>query len=955
MRHTNADAKPAPGTDVAHLAAELRRELGGGQVSRRAIDRHVLAHDASHYLLVPDLVVRPLDQAQVAAVMAACDRAGTPLTFRAGGTSLSGQAVTDTVLVDVRRHFRGVEVLDDGQRVRVKPGTTVGMVNAYLAPYRRRLGPDPASEAACTVGGVVANNSSGMQCGTEANTYATLESMVVVLPTGTVVDTGAPDADAHLRAAEPELHSGLLRLRDRVRADAKSVATIRRLFALKNTMGYGVNAYLDFDEPAQILAHLMIGSEGTLGFLASATFQTVPVRPHAATGLLVFDDVVTASGIVPRLVEAGTATAELLDAASLRVSALDPTCPQLIRDLDVVDHAALLVEWQADDPEALADAVDRAERLLADLPVSSPFRLTRQTTERAGLWRVRKGLYSAVAGARPSGTNALLEDVVVTVDRLGQTIMALTGLFERHDYPEPVIFGHARDGNVHFLLNERFEDPVALERYEAFTEDMVDLILGEGGSLKAEHGTGRIMAPFVRRQYGDELYEVMWETKRLFDPRGLLNPGSVLSDDPTSYLLHLKTAPTVEEEVDRCVECGFCEPVCPSRDLTTTPRQRIVARREMRSAELRGDEALAAELAEQYDYDGNQTCAVDGMCVTVCPVQINTGDLTRRLRAESSGRLGEVAWRGAAHVWGTGALAAAAAMSVAGRVPRLAEGASDVARRVLPHEFVPRYDRRLPGGGARRRGGATTDGGTPVAVHFAPCVGTMFGPVDDDPEGGPRRGAEQALRVLAERAGAGLVDPPGVGGLCCGTPWKSKGRASGYAAMMRRVLASLWEATDHGRLPVVCEASSCSEGLVQMIGRDPLRPMEVVDATQWVAEHLLDRLPVTRPVGPMVIHPTCSGVHLGTTDALVAVARHVSDDVTVPVAWGCCGFAGDRGMLHPELTASATAPETAEVAHRSYAAYVSDNRTCEIGMSRATGQTYQHVLEVLNSATRPTT
>ncbi|MGD8202394.1 FAD-binding and (Fe-S)-binding domain-containing protein [Ornithinimicrobium sp. W1679] len=940
------------------LRNELSRVLGPEQVSDRAIDRHALAHDASHYLLVPDLVVRPRDQAQVAAVLAACDRAGTPLTFRAAGTSLSGQAVTDTVLVDVRRHFRGVEVLDDGMRVRVQPGTTVGMVNAHLARHRRRLGPDPASEAACTVGGVVANNSSGMQCGTEANTYATLESMVLVLPSGTVVDTGAPDADAHLRAAEPELHTGLLRLRDRVRGDAESVATIRRLFAMKNTMGYGVNAYLDADEPAQILARLMIGSEGTLGFVASATFRTVPVRSQVATGLLVFDDVVTATGTVPRLVEAGTATAELLDAASLRVSAQDPACPQVIRDLHVVDHAALLVEWQADDAEELADAVERAGRLLADLPVSSPYRLTREADERAGLWRVRKGLYSAVAGARPSGTNALLEDVVVTVDRLGGTIMALTELFERHDYPESVIFGHARDGNVHFLLNERFEDPVALERYEAFTEDMVDLVLSEGGSLKAEHGTGRIMAPFVRRQYGDELYAVMWETKRLIDPRGLLNPGSVLSDDPTSYLLHLKTAPEVEVEVDRCVECGFCEPVCPSRDLTTTPRQRIVARREMRAAELRGDSGLAAELAEQYEYDGTQTCAVDGMCLTVCPVQINTGDLTRRLRAESSGPVGEVAWRGAAQVWGAGTVAASAAMSVAGRVPRLAEMTTDVARRVLPHELVPRYDGRLPGGGPRRGSGPEAgagvrqDGAVPTAVHFAPCVGTMFGSDGAGEDGLRGSGAERALRVLADRAGVALVDPPGLGGLCCGTPWKSKGRTSGYAAMMRRVLPSLWEASEHGRLPVVCEASSCAEGLVQMIAKDPDRPMQVVDATRWVAEHLLDRLPVTSPVGPVVVHPTCSGVHLGSTEALVAVARHVSDDVTVPLAWGCCGFAGDRGMLHPELTASATAPEAAEVAGRSYAAYVSDNRTCEIGMSRATGRAYEHVLEVLAAATR---
>ncbi|WP_153394011.1 FAD-binding and (Fe-S)-binding domain-containing protein [Ornithinicoccus halotolerans] len=933
---------------TAALEADLVDRLGPAGVSSRALDRYALAHDASHYLLIPQLVARPADAGQVAAVMAACDRAGTPLTFRSGGTSLSGQAVTDALLVDTRRGFRGVEVLDDGARVRVQPGTTVAAVNARLRRYGTKLGPDPASESACTVGGVVANNSSGMHCGTRFNTYSTLESMVLVLPSGTVLDSAAPDADARLRALEPQLHAGLLRLRDRVRGDAESVATIRRLFALKNTMGYGVNAYLDFDDPVDILVHLMIGSEGTLGFVASATFRTVPVHPQVATGLLVFDDVGRATASVPQLVGAGTATAELLDAASLRVSGQDPLSPAVIRDLQVVDHAAVLVEWQADTAEELDQAVRAAGAELADLPVSAPYRLTSDAAERAALWRVRKGLYSAVAGARPQGTNALLEDVVVSVEELGETCRELTELFARHRYDESVIFGHARDGNLHFMLNERFEEPAAMRRYEAFTEDMVDLVLGRGGSLKAEHGTGRIMAPFVRRQYGDELYEVMWETKRLIDPRGLLNPDSVLSDDPGSYLRHLKTTPEVEEEVDRCVECGYCEPVCPSRDLTTTPRQRIVARREMRAARLRGDTALAEELEEQYEYAGTDTCAVDGMCGIACPVNIDTGDLTRRLRGEQSGRLEEAGWRAAASVWRAVPLAASAGLTVAKALPgRLPEAATEAGRKVVDHEHLPQYDRRLPAGGRRR---VLLESEAPAAVHFAACVGAMFGPEEETAS----EGAGSALPTLAQRAGVTLRSPEGIGSLCCGTPWKSKGHRSGYQAMAARVLPALWEATERGQLPVVCEASSCAEGLAEMArASEEYAQLRVVDAVRWVAEELLERLPVSRPVESVVVHPTCSTQHLGSTDALVAVARHVSEDVVVPTQWGCCGFAGDRGLLHPELTAAATGPEAAEVAEREYAAYVSSNRTCELGMTRATGRSYQHVLEVLAAATVP--
>ncbi|MCE0485246.1 FAD-binding and (Fe-S)-binding domain-containing protein [Ornithinimicrobium sediminis] len=938
--------RPTTAGDWARLGAQLELDVGEAAVSRRALDRHAMAHDASHYLLTPEVVVRPASTDQVAAVMRACDAAGAPVTFRAGGTSLSGQSVSDAVMVDTRRHFEGVEVLDGGHRVRVLPGTTVRHVNAVLSPYRRALGPDPASEGACTLGGVIANNSSGMQCGTELNTYATLDSMVLVLPTGHRVDTAAPDASAALRAQHPALWEGLARLRRRVLDDPASVATVRRLFAMKNTMGYGVNALLDFEDPLEILRHLMIGSEGTLGFVAEAVFRTVPVPSHRATGLLVFDDIGTATAAVPGMVATGTATAELLDAASLTASLIDPTCPEVIRQLEIRDHAAILLEYQATSTEELTDLTASAERALRSLPVQ-PFELTTDAADRTRLWRVRKGLYTAVAGHRPAGTSALLEDVCVGVDVLGDTCVALTELFDRHAYQGSVIFGHAKDGNVHFLVNEVFDDPASLERYAAFTEDMVDLVLGQGGTLKAEHGTGRIMAPFVRRQYGDELYAVMREIKDLIDPRGLLNPGNVLSEDPTSYLQDLKPSHPVEEEVDRCVECGFCEPVCPSRDLTLTPRQRIVLRREMVGARSRGDLALAEELERDYVYAGEQTCAVDGMCVTACPVLINTGDLVRRLRRESAPAPARALWSAAARGWGGAALLGSAGLSIARILPSAVPTALTAAgRRVVGADTVPLYDAGLPAGGGRRIARRADDA---QAVVFGACVGQMFGP-----EGGAGSGAQgsgPALLELCDRAGVAVRTPEHLGGLCCGTPWKSKGFTAGYDVMAARVVPALRAATEGGRLPVVVDASSCAEGLVEMLAtRAP--ELRVVDAVEFVADHLLPALTVRRRLPSVVVHPTCSSHRAGTTEALVRVAAAFGEDVVVPVSWGCCAFAGDRGLLHPELTASASRREAEEVAQTGATAYVSSNRTCEIGMTRATGRRYVHVLQALAAATR---
>ncbi|WP_341942305.1 FAD-binding and (Fe-S)-binding domain-containing protein [Microbacterium sp. LWH10-1.2] len=939
------------------LAEPLNPELLGPStaVHLRSIDRFARAHDASHYLLVPDAVLSPVDAAGVARAFDAVRAAGRTLTFRSGGTSLSGQGVSGDILVDTRSGFRTIAIEDEGRSVRVEPGATVRQVNTRLARYGRKLGPDPASEIACTIGGVVANNSSGMACGIVENSYRTIESLLLVLPSGTVLDTAAPDADDRLRAAEPEIADGLLALRRRLLDSPANVEIVRRQFSMKNTMGYGLNALLDFDDPVRILEHLVIGSEGTLAFVAEARFRTIEIKPAIATGLLVFDTLSDAMAALPGLTALGLATIELLDAASLRVAQGLSDVPPAIASIEVRDHAALLVEVHAQDAEALAVDTTTALGHFAALPLAIDATLTTDAAERAALWHVRKGLYTAIAGARPSGTTALLEDIVVPVERLLVTCERLIELFSAHGYEDSVIFGHAKDGNVHFLLNERFDDPESLARYRRFTDDLVELVLEQQGSLKAEHGTGRIMAPFVRRQYGDELTDIMWDVKRLLDPSGILNPGVVLSDDPDSYLHDLKRVPTVEKEVDRCVECGYCEPSCPSKSITLTPRQRIVLRRDMAWAEERGDDALLAELRADYDYEGVQTCAVDGMCGVACPVDINTGDLVRRLRADQASTIEDGLWDVAAKSWGTVTKVGGVALTVADALPSpLVTAATRVGRAVLGADTVPLYDAGLPRGGSTPpRPDSPADA---RAVFFGACIGTMFGAE------GHGEGSRDAVSALLDRAGIPVVIPDDAGGLCCGTPWKSKGHLAGYDRMTERVLASLWAASRQGALPVVCDAASCTEGLHVMLAKGvdahpEYAGLVIEDATTFVAREVLPRLDVRRRLDRIAVHPTCSTTALGATGALTALASAVAEDVYVPDGWGCCAFAGDRGMLHPELTASATAVEAAELRdaerERGFDAFVSANRTCEIGMTRATGRGYRHVVEVLEELTRP--
>ncbi|MHA7135540.1 FAD-binding and (Fe-S)-binding domain-containing protein [Oerskovia turbata] len=978
------------------VSADTRRAL---EIRTDLLTRVAHAHDASHYLLRPEAVARAQDVPDVVAAFAEARHRGLPVTFRSGGTSLSGQASGAGLLVDTRTRFTRVDVLDDGARVRCQPGVTLRSVNARLLRHGRRLGPDPASEIACTIGGVVANNSSGMACGTVDTAYRTIESMTLVLPSGTVLDTGAPDTDERLRALEPALHRGLADLRDRVRASASMRATIERQYSMKNTMGYGVNSFVDHDSPVKILEHLVVGSEGTLAFVADVTFRTVPLLPAASTTLLVFDALDRATDALTALTDSGARAIELLDAASLRVAAADPLADASMRAFaTATTQTALLVEYQATTADGLEPFEEAARRVIGDLDLATPAALTRDPAARGRLWRVRKGLYTAVAGARAPGSTALLEDLVVPVPDLTATLRDLGGLFDRHGYDDAVTFGHAKDGNLHFMITPHLSADGELDRFAAFTEDMVGLVLDRGGSLKAEHGTGRIMAPFVRRQFGDDLYAVMREVKALCDPTGLLNPGVLLTDDDAAHLAHLKLVPPVGEDaagdlaevVDRCVECGYCEPACPSRTVTTTPRQRIALLREMATA-APGERA---ELERAYEYSAVDTCAVDSLCVTACPVGIDTGKVMKVRRSHRHGAVVQRAGRLAADHWGGAVTGLRGALGVVDALPTpLVAAASKAGRAVLGDDVVPLVGPDLPGPGPRRvtSPAAGADGAAPRAlrgrssdpraaagtggpgdaasvVFFQSCMGSLFSPAEASPSPG---GVGPAFLALCERAGITVAIPDGIAGLCCGTPWVSKGLTDGAATMAERTFAALWAATDEGRLPVVSDASSCTHGLegigASLTGeaRERFERLRVLDAVTFVRADVLPALEASgldprstgSTIGSLVLHPTCSSIHLGVVGDLEAVARAVADDVVLPLDAGCCGFAGDRGMLHPELTAAATRAEAAEVAALAAEqgqadAYASSNRTCEMGLSRATGQDYVHVVELLEAATR---
>jgi D-lactate dehydrogenase len=937
------------------LRESLEAVLPPERVLTGALDRLAFANDASVYRLVPKGVVQPTSIEQVRDLFRLSHRERVPLTFRAAGTSLSGQSVTDGILVDVSRHWRSMEVLEGGAAVRVQPGVIAAAVNRTLAPHGAKIGPDPASINACMMGGVLANNSSGMCCGVELNAYQTLGSMVFVLPDGTAVDSSAKDAEERFAAEAPDIARGLLELRDRVVADAGLSDRIRRKYRMKNTMGYSLNAFLDHATPVAILSHLMIGSEGTLGFIAEAVLRTVPDYPFKHTGMLFFPDVPAACSAIVPLRESGARTLELMDRASLASVQDRPGVPERIPGLPPT-AAALLLEYQESTEPELAERVAGCRDLLPTLSLESEPIFTRDPERQADLWAVRKGLISSVGAQRRRGTSMIIEDVVFPVEALAEGVRELQAMFAAHHYDDAIVFGHAKDGNLHPVLNQQFGDPEAVRRFDAFMKELADLmVVRYDGALKGEHSTGRNMAPFLELEWGAEALAIMRQLKRLIDPEGLLNPGVLINDDPQAHITDLKSLEPVETEVDPCIECGFCERLCPSRDLTRTPRQRIVLRREMTrlQREEPGSDTLR-QLERAFQYSAIDTCATDGMCATGCPVGIDTGLLVKLLRHESHPRWRRRLARTMARHFGTvektargGLRVAHIARSVLGQ--RATAAVARMSRAVgldlpLGYPDLPRAARpALP---RTTREGAR-------AVYLPACVSRTLAPAGSD------RPLAEVIVAVCERAGAPAWIPDGISDHCCGMPFGSKGYEEAAAVAASRFVAAIWEWTDEGRLPVVLDTSPCAHTL-RHCGPD-LEPdlrgrherLTMLDGVEYALEHVVPRLEARRLQGKVVLHPVCSTVKMGIEAQLTKVVEPFCAETVVPASAGCCGFAGDRGYLVPELTASATAAETREVLAGDFDGFYSSSRTCEIGLTRATGKPYRSFWYLLEEASRP--
>ncbi len=941
---------------MINIEQALGKILPAERIRARYIDLVSFAADAGFYHLVPRAVVQVVSEAEVIALFAFSHQHGIPLVFRTGGTSLSGQSITDGILVDLSRYWNRIDVLEEGNAVRVQPGITGGMVNAHLKKWGRKIGPDPSSIGSAMMGGIVSNNASGMCCGVILNSYHTTRFIRFILPDGKTYTTEQPsDYDRFEQECGP-LCDTLRQLHEQVRQDEQLYRRIRRKYQTKNTVGYSLNALIDHTHPLDILAHLLIGGEGTLAFISEVVMDTVPDYAHKSTALLYFPDIFSACQAIVPLTKAGALMVELMDRASLRSVENLEGMPAIVKTLPE-PAAALLIEFQENDAHELSERVSRFLASASELALLNAPVFTSDPLEHAFLWKVRKGLFPAVGAVRASGTTVILEDVAFPVAQLGDAILDLQQLFKEYEYNNAIIFGHAKDGNLHFVVTQAFDSPAQLERYDRFLRDVVRLVVEKyDGALKAEHGTGRNMAPFVETEWGGEAYAIMKKLKAAIDPGGWLNPGVIINADADAHLKDLKDLPSVEEEVDRCIECGFCEHKCPSRDITTTPRRRIQIRRALKKLELAGDQPHYKLLLDQYQYDGIETCAVDGLCATACPVDINTGDLIKRMRRENHSAAENKTALWVAKNFALVEKAARMALKLGNglngilgkkTMNRLTAG----IRTLLPvmPEWSEQITRAPDLSVLKQRSSMPVNGIATGIVYFPACISRMLGTYE-----GKQKNLMETFLSVCRKSGVEVQVLDEVSGSCCSQIFSSKGFSDAYRYTANQIIERLWKSSHEGNLPVVIDVSSCAYTLHHLRpvlndeNRDKFDRLTVMDSVDFLHDMVLPGAVVKQKKGDIVLHPVCSLEKMRTESKFVKVARHFAYRVTVPRSAGCCGMAGDRGFLFPELTASATRAEATEVKTKTYEGYYSSTKTCEMAMTEAVKKNYESILYLVD-------
>jgi D-lactate dehydrogenase len=981
-----------------NFLSNVRSILSSDQIVQDITRRRAFGTDASFYQLVPELVLKIETEQQMRQVLTLAHECLVPVTFRAAGTSLSGQAITDSVLILLSSDWTEFDIKENGKSIRLQPGIIGADANKHLLPYQRKIGPDPASINTCKVGGIAANNASGMCCGVSKNSYYSVSDMTLLLADGTRVNTADVDTVNAFKLSHTNLLNELKELAAKVQSNTELTALIQHKYRLKNTTGYAINALVDYQDPIDILMHLMIGSEGTLGFISDITYQTVPDYQYKASGLFSFATAKQACLAVTKLSNCPVEAVELMDQRALNSVKGKDGLPNHFCD-QPDETTALLIEVRGKTNKELQENITKVEKVISSFNPVQSIDFTTNTTLCNQLWAIRKATFPAVGAVRETGTTVIIEDVSFPIEKLADGIVRLHALFDQFNYHEAIIFGHALAGNLHFVFTQAFSSDDEIKRYDNFMHQVANLVAVEfGGSLKAEHGTGRNMAPFVELEWGETAYQVMQRIKQIIDPKGILNPGVILNDDKNAHIKNLKQMPHANPIIDKCIECGFCEPVCPSKTFSLTPRQRIAIWRRIQQLNHQAilspaETSELNELNKNYQHLGIDSCAATGLCAERCPVGINTGDLIRELRGAKLGKIGNVIASWSADNFSAVSKSAGMAFNVNGKITSLLgeKVVNSMGKTIhkLSAETLPLWHSKWPAKSTTTNTAnikssntesavmytnagnnqltdtkltidETNNGSTssittqknnhsvqtekPNVIFFASCASRTMGPAADSTD---KRNLTDVAYSVLEKAGYHVITPQKLTELCCGMPFHSKGAADIAQTKGQQLLDQLKDLSNNGQIPIVFDTSPCNLR-VKEIGTN----LPIYELTEFCAKFVVDKLAIKQKPDTIALHITCSSQKAGIAGSLRRIAKTCVTHVIEPHDIHCCGYAGDKGMFMPKLNESALETLSSQVKGKCSKGY-SNSRTCEIGLSKNSGIDYQSLIYLLDEVSLP--
>lgn len=917
------------------------------RVYDRYIERFAYGIDASCYRYIPKLVLKPRDENEVQKIILLSQKYHIPLTFRASGTSLSGQACSDSVLVVCMKHWDSIEVKEDS--IICGCGVIGVEANNSLKPLGKKIGPDPATINNASIGGIFSNNSSGMCCGVKQNSYQTIKSIRVIMHDGFLFDTADKASVDEFIKTHPAMVHEIMSLREEIMADSALCSEIKRKFAIKNTTGYGLNSFVDFDNIRDILNHIFIGAEGTLGFISRVEYYSVEDFNYKACALLFYEDLVAASHAIEILANNDdiVSAAEIMDYACLKSIISLQGIP---RELERIKegNCCILIQLESNDMQSLQSRIDFIRTQLEAIPTLFDIRFSFDKKEQDSWWKIRKGILPLSVANKRKGSTVITEDICFEIKNFARGIEGLIELFKTYEF-DGIIFGHALSGNVHFIITPLLDDEKEVENFAKFMDSMAKLVVSLKGSTKAEHGTGRMVAPFVELEWGAKAYAINKRIKKIFDPHNLFNPDVIICDDPNIHIKNLKPTHSIDEFMDSCMECGFCEKVCPSKEITLSPRQRIAVYREIQRLESKNNKTQSEieelqSLKQDYKYYGVQTCATCSMCYMICPLEIDTAKIATNINNAHAKGIGVA--RSISNNLGTAIKFAKFGVKMANTAQALLgrENTKNMSLYLNKKIGTPIIPVSMPKSNAYKLENRE-NGSEENVVYFTSCLNRIFAPNTKD-----ARSIQEVFESLCNKAKINCYYPKNISKMCCGKAFKDFSLKDKTLNPIYQSLQEIKQEFSGKKYVVVCDHSACSgEIIAKLRESDEFCDMKFQDVSEFVWTNIIPRLniqPLSEDVG---LYMVCSSKKYGFSEYLKSIAQACTKGATIEhLQTHCCGFAGNKGFTTPELNDSALDGLGSYFATQNLKCAYSSSSTCEIGLSNKTNIQWQHIIYLLD-------